>query len=316
MARLKSCPFEVRSLAFEVGFLCNEQVCLKYFLGGYAPFVAQGGRESLREYVLKAIHCRHLLSSDDEVYRMSDEVVVVQPAKGLSQVERLVDLFLAPTKTFTDILLNASWWLPYVLSIILGLTLTTAVVQKVGWAQLVDNQVQSSPALQAKLASLKPEALAIVRSQMITTFKVTLFSASLSGLLLMLVVSLVLWGTITFAFGGKTEFKRVFCLVNYAYLPLSLKGLVAALMLYTGVAAENFTLDNMLGTSVGYYFGSPGVLKTFLTSFDIFGLWVVVLMSIGLSIIAGTKRSAGYITVVGWWLVVVLLTTVSKAVFG
>ncbi len=247
---------------------------------------------------------------------MSDEVVVAQPEKGLSQVERVVDTFLAPTKTFTDILRSASWWLPYVLSIILGLILTTAVVQKVGWAQLVDNQIQASPALQAKLASLKPEALAVVRSQMITTFKVTLFSASLSGLLLMLVVSLVLWGTITFAFGGKTEFKRVFCLVNYVYLPLSLKGVIAALMLYTGVAAENFTLDNMLGTSVGYYVGTPGVLKTFLMSFDVFGLWVVVLMSIGLAIIAGTKRSAGYITVVGWWFVVVLLSTVSKAVFG
>jgi hypothetical protein len=247
---------------------------------------------------------------------MSEEVVVAQPEKGLSQVERVVDTFLAPTKTFTDILLNASWWLPFVLSIILGLALTTAVTQKVGWQQLVDNQVQASPALQAKLAALKPDVLATVRGQMIMTFKVTLFSAPISGLLLMLVVALVLWGTITFAFGGKTEFKRVFCLVNYAYLPLSLKGAVAALMLYTGIAAENFTLDNMLGTSVGYYFGTPGTLKTFLTSFDIFGLWVVVLMSMGLAIIANTKRSAGFITVVGWWVVVVLLTTVSKAVFG
>lgn len=247
---------------------------------------------------------------------MSDAIVMEQPETRLSQVERVVDAFLAPTKTFTDILRDASWWLPYVLSVLLGMLLMTAVVQKVGWQQLVDNAVQASPTLQSKLAGLKPETLTTVRAQMITSFKIGLFGSPLFGLLVMLIVALVLWPTINFVFGGKAGFKQVFCLVNYAYLPLSLKGVIAALMLYAGVAAENFTLDNMLGTSPGYYLSTPGALKAFLTQFDIFSLWVVVLMSIGLAIIAKTKRSAGFITVVGWWLVVVLLTTASKAVFG
>ena len=247
---------------------------------------------------------------------MSDETVMEQPTAGLSQVERVVDTFMAPTKTFEDIQRSASWWMPYVLSVLLGTLLMSAVVTKVGWQQLVDNAVQASPTLQAKLAALRPESMALVRAQMITSFKVGLLGSPLFGLLLILVVALVLWPTINFAFGGKAGFKQVFCMVNYAYLPLSLKGVIAALMLYAGVAAENFTLDNMLGTSVGYYVSTPGVLKTFLTQFDIFSVWVLVLMSIGLATIAGTKRSAGYITVVGWWFVVVLLTTVSKAVLG
>lgn len=247
---------------------------------------------------------------------MSDTIVMEQPEAGLSQVERVVDTFMAPTKTFTDILRDASWWLPYVLSILLGMLLMTAVVHKVGWQQLVDNAVQASPTLQSKLASLKPESMALVRAQMITSFKIGLFGSPLFGLLVILVVSVVIWPTINFAFGGKAGFKQVFCMVNYAYLPLSLKGVIAALMLYAGVAAENFTLDNMLGTSPGYYISTPGVMKTFLTQCDIFSLWVLVLMSIGLAIIAKTKRSAAVITVVGWWLVVVLLTTASKAVFG
>jgi hypothetical protein len=32
---------------------------------------------------------------------------------GLSQVERVVDTFVASSKTFTDILRSTSWWLPF-----------------------------------------------------------------------------------------------------------------------------------------------------------------------------------------------------------
>jgi hypothetical protein len=43
------------------------------------------------------------------------------------------------------------------------------------------------------------------------------------------------------------------------------------------------------------------------TSIDITTIWTLVLAAIGISIVAGTKRSAGYIAVFGWWIVTVLL---------
>ena len=42
---------------------------------------------------------------------MPEEVLAVE-GKPLSQTERVVDTFLAPTKTFADVLRSASWWLP------------------------------------------------------------------------------------------------------------------------------------------------------------------------------------------------------------
>ena len=44
--------------------------------------------------------------------------VVIQPeasTKPLSQAERVVDTFIAPSKTFTDILRSSSWWLPWLI---------------------------------------------------------------------------------------------------------------------------------------------------------------------------------------------------------
>ena len=85
-------------------------------------------------------------------------------------------------------------------------------------------------------------------------------------------------------------------------------------MLYAGRSAETFTRETMLGSNPGYYIDTPGPLKTFLTSFDLFTLWNLVLLSLGLAIVARTKRSAGYLAVFGWFAVIVLFRTAMAAV--
>ncbi len=47
--------------------------------------------------------------------------------QGLSQVERVVDTFIAPSKTFTDILRSTSWWLPFLLAVVVSIGVTFAI---------------------------------------------------------------------------------------------------------------------------------------------------------------------------------------------
>jgi hypothetical protein len=245
---------------------------------------------------------------------MADEVVVEGP--GLSQVERVTDTFFAPSKTFTDILRDASWWMPILIGLVCGMLMVFAITHKIGIAQLADNTLQASPTLQTKMAQLKPEVAALVHAQMITGLKWGLYGAPVFSLLLPLIIAVILWPVINFAFGGKATFGQVFATLNYAYLPYAVQALIVAIMLFAGLAPENFTMDNMLGTSVGYYVGAPGALKAFLSSIDIFTIWALVLLSIGLSIVARVKRSAGYITVFGLWVFWLGLKIASKVFFG
>ena len=50
------------------------------------------------------------------------------------------------------------------------------------------------------------------------------------------------------------------------------------------------------------------------TSFDAVTIWMLVLMSIGVAIVAGVKRSSGYIAVIGWWAIIVLFGVGAAAV--
>ena len=71
----------------------------------------------------------------------------VQPAvvgtSGLSQWQRVVNVFSAPSKTFEDIKRgNRSWWLPFLFAIVISYALFAAITMKVGWQQVAENNIK------------------------------------------------------------------------------------------------------------------------------------------------------------------------------
>jgi Yip1 domain len=239
---------------------------------------------------------------------MQDDLVVAEGAP-LSQVERVVDTFVAPSKTFMDVRRSASWWLPFILVCLCSYGLAFGVAQKVGWQQLVENTLHADPKAEERLANAPPEQVATTHKIMEYSFKWPFYLNPLTNLAFIAFFSVILWPTINFVFGGKATYGQVFCVTTYAFLVASLKTLLGIIVLYTGKAADSFTLDSMVGTNPGYYIDTPGVLKTFLTSFDIFTIWMMIVFGIGLAIVARTKRSSGLIAIFGWWALILIIKT-------
>jgi hypothetical protein len=50
----------------------------------------------------------------------------------LSEPQRIIDTFVAPAKTFTDIRRSAAWWGPFVVMVIISLIFVYSVDSKVG----------------------------------------------------------------------------------------------------------------------------------------------------------------------------------------
>ncbi len=90
---------------------------------------------------------------------MSDVVAVdgQHTEQGLSQVERVVDTFVAPSKTFKDILRSTSWWLPFLLLVLVTLVSTVAIEKQVGWDRVAENQIHQNPKQEEAMANLTPE---------------------------------------------------------------------------------------------------------------------------------------------------------------
>ncbi len=49
------------------------------------------------------------------------------------------------------------------------------------------------------------------------------------------------------------------------------------------------------------------VLYALASSIDIVTIWSLILFGMGIAIVAGVKRSSGYIAVFGWWALIVLI---------
>src|SRR5580658_8777734 len=77
---------------------------------------------------------------------------------GLTQWQRVVDTFAAPSKTFEDIKRgNRSWWLPLIIGTLVGYLLFAAIVQKITINQAMENAIRMDPKAQERLAQASPE---------------------------------------------------------------------------------------------------------------------------------------------------------------
>ena len=243
---------------------------------------------------------------------MSDPAVQPPAAAttpGLSQTERLISIFSAPSRTFNDIKLgHRSWWLPFIIYVILGFAFYGVVNSKVGMRQVSENQIRLSPKTEDQMAQLPPEQRE-QRMKISTMIYQGLFLAGPIFLLAMgAIISLVLLGTINFGFAGKAKFGSIFAVWMYAMLPSCIKTILGIVVLYAGSAPESFNIKNFAPTNLGAFLPpdiNPG-LYSLATSLDFVTIWTLVLVGIGVSIVAGTKRSSGYIASFGWWALLVI----------
>ena len=240
----------------------------------------------------------------------------VQPAAevtpGLSQIQRLTNTFTAPSKTFEDIRRgNRSWWLPFIIYIVLGFVFYGVVNAKVGMRQVSENQIKLSPKTEDQMAQLPPEQRE-QRMKISTAITQGIFLGTPVILLIIgAVISLVLMGTINFGFGGRAKFGSIFAVWMYAMLPSCIKTLLGIVVLYAGAAPESFNIKNFAPTNVGAFLNpidtNPG-LYSLATSIDLITIWCLVLVGIGIALVAGVKRGSGYIASFGWWVVVVIVS--------
>ena len=135
-----------------------------------------------------------------------------------------------------------------------------------------------------------------------------------------MLAAVILWPTINFGFGGRATFGAILAVTIYAGLVLwPIKLLLGGISLYAGALPEGFNLQNVAGTNIGYYLvkdETPAVLYALATAIDPLVIWNLILTSIGVAVVAGSKRSSGYIAVFGWWILLLLVIVGFTAAFG
>lgn len=249
---------------------------------------------------------------------MSDTAVGAEASKPLSQWERVLDTFIAPSKTFTDILRDTSWWLPWLLGVLVTLGFGVAVQQKIGWDKTYANiLLQSSQSQQDRLAQLPPDQQARQKAIGASFVKYIFWSTPLLALLFAAISASVLLATMNFGLGGRATFPQMFAVWMYATLPFLIQGILSIVTIFAGLDPDSFNLKNPVGTNLGYFLplDSPKWLMAFGTAIDVLTIWVLILLTIGCAKVARIKTSTAAIGVWGWWILITLVKIGSAAIF-
>lgn len=239
----------------------------------------------------------------------SSSPAVPTPGEGLSQSARIIDTFIAPSKTFTDINRSPSWWLPWVLMSIISLVFVVVAAQKVGFEKITNTQMQSNPKQVERMEKLPPDqraqnmALAVKITQGIS------YSTPLFILVFTVVIAAVLMGTFNFGAGTQMKFGAAMAVTMYAFLPSIIRTLLAIVSLAAGADPDAFRIDNPIATNPGFFLSStdhPALYKL-ASSIDVFTIWTLVLMVIGFCCISKAKKGTSAAIVFGWYIVVTLI---------
>ena len=246
----------------------------------------------------------------------------IEPAgvPPLSESQRIINTFVAPRKTFTDIRRSARWLVPFLLMSAFSLAFSFTVARQIGWEQIQETQIRIGPeSRREQLEKLPPDQKAQQLRIGLTITKAIAYGFPLFILIWNLIVALVLWGTFSFGAGAGVRFHQSMAIVTYASLPSIVKTVLAMIVVLAGVDPENYLIQNPIGTNLGYYLNiaeTPRFFYSLATSIDAITIWMLWLTAIGFTCVTRVKKGTAFGLVFGWFAVVTLIGAALAAMFA
>ena len=227
---------------------------------------------------------------------------------ALSQVERVVNTFIEPSKTFADIKRNRSWWLPFLILVLLGYGFSYSAVQHVGWNSLTTNVLHSNPRNAERMEKATPAEA----TQMLSVTKGFMEGFMIAGPVVWLVLSaifaLILWGIFSFVLGGSTNYPEMYAVSIFAAVPAALGTIIAIATVFAS-DPQGYNISVPSPAILAYFLDAngPGWLKSLGMSLDVFSLWSIALAGFGGAIVAKVKPARGIAVVFAIWIVYVVI---------
>jgi len=213
-----------------------------------------------------------------------------QPAQPhMSEAARLIGVFFSPGKAFADIARRPRWWIPVILSAILSTVFLNAFTQRVGWESVIRPAIERNPNTQNMPVQQ--------REQLIQTtaglYKYVGYASPVFTLFYIFIVAVLLMFLFDTMMSAGIGLKRMMAIVAYGFLPLLIQTALSMVVLYLKDPDE-FNLQNPLMFNVGAFMSpdAPAALRAVGSSIDLFSLWIIVLLAIGVSS-AARKMSFG-----------------------
>ena len=238
--------------------------------------------------------------------------VMVKPADAdtpaQSFPERLLGIFISPAETLADVARKPGFLAPLIAVVIAAIAVTETMLWKIGMERIVRMSIEQS----SRASSMSPDQMDQAVRQ---GARIGAIFAHIGGIVVPPIALLIIAGLglliVNLIFGAQTKFKKVFSLICYANLVSLLGSLMAVAVILFG-DPDRFNAQNPVPTNVGFFLNSREVSKplyAMASSADIFTIWLLILVAVGLA--EGARRKVKplsiFLVYAGFWVVWILV---------
>lgn len=207
-------------------------------------------------------------------------------------MNKIIDIFIAPTKVFTSLKEKPKWVIPFIIVLVVIAITATLTISMTKESILVKQE--------EKMRERGMTEEQIEQAKKFTTGPVMMISGAVGAVVFTTITLLIFTLVVNLfipLFSGKGAFKNVFSVVCFSALikvpSAILKFILIAITrsLYVTTSLALF-VPNLIKESFGY---------KLLSGFDLFMIWEMILVSLGISITNEIKKQYAYILVFIIW---------------
>lgn len=221
--------------------------------------------------------------------------------KPLGALDRMIGVITEPEKTFNDIAARPSWGLPMILALLAMITvgvLMKDVIQKESAEKTRVSIMENKNISDSEKQRVADQSVEMMKKFWVVGFAVGMvvivIAYFISALILKLGGSAVL--------GSTASFTQVLAIFSWSGIVDLLGALIKLPIMYIN---QSMRVDTGLGMFIGEEL-SHTTTYLIMSKFDIFTIWMLIVMSIGISVVFKAPKVKSAILVFGLWLVWVI----------
>lgn len=247
------------------------------------------------------------------------EAAVEEPAR-LGPFARLTGTLLSPGETFADVNRKPTWVVPLVITILCSIAFMWFLLShfEEGWRQFMQKAIEGQ-------SGATPSAQDLDRAFTISKWSYLIFAGVGAVALMLATAGILSLGMMLMQ--AKTTFRKVLSVVSWSWAVTGLiqVAVTIASVLYRGSeATSGFNpqdMGSLSATNLGAFMpdGTAAFIKGLASAFDVFSIWFLILLTIGLAAVSGSRKiksSSVAPMVFGLWIVSVLIRASLAAAFA
>ncbi len=204
---------------------------------------------------------------------------------------KFVNIFVSPGETFKSLENKPDWLIP-----VIFITVSAIALVVLTWPYLIEIQIEKTMAMMQSNPNIPADQLSAIEDRMRSPGQQYMgyASALFAPVLILLIQAVIFHFTMVFL-DGKNTFKQVFSVVSYSSLIGMLWGVIFVVLVLIDGRAD-------ITASLNFLVSDPdSTMFLILTKIDLFQIWQLIRMSIGLGIVSQTNFEKAASIVFGWW---------------